>query len=207
MSCPICGDFSFVSGELYFGNTTIRHTYTLGDRCHWLPHHDIQEGGRPENGTMDGDAMLLCENCGHVFFVKLLIRNDIVTDIIVNPEKSDIAYLPSTLPAQPVTEESSSAPSRGEIRFKFTVAWLTAQRQAVLEQLTNRGVTIYDPSPQFEHTDWDFRILIPHELRTTDYIEIAYLMAQLLDEKYHHPPIEFVDSYPHGLKYRVKIQE
>jgi hypothetical protein len=55
-------------------------------------------------------------------------------------------------------------------------------------------------------TDWDFRILIPHGLSGPEYIEIAYLIAQVFDGKYHRPPLEFVDSYPHGLKYRVGAQ-
>jgi len=49
----------------------------------------------------------------------------------------------------------------------------------------------------------DIRILIPHNLRSIEYIEIAYLMAQIVDRAYRLPPVEFVDSYPHGLKYRL----
>ena len=96
MSCPICGDFSHMHGELYFGDATIRRTYTLGDRCHWLPNRLIEDGGRPQKGDLESEAFLRCENCGH------------------------------------------------------------------------------------------------------------YLLAQLLDAKYQPPPLEFVDSYPHGLKYRLQ---
>ena len=35
-------------------------------------------------------------------------------------------------------------------------------------------------------------------------IEIAFLMAQLVDENFPQSPVEYVDSYPHGVKYRVK---
>lgn len=204
MSCPICGDFSQIEGELYFGDTTSRWTYTLGDRCHWLPNRSSEDGGRPESGVMDSEAFLRCENCGHDFFASVAIRNDIIADVIVELEKSGIVYLPPTQPVQAVREASLNTPSRGEIKFEFTAEWLTPQRQAVLEQLTERGVTLYDPNPLVESTDWDFRILIPHDLKATEYIEIAYLIAQLLDEKYQRPLIEYVDSYPLGLKYRVR---
>ena len=44
----------------------------------------------------------------------------------------------------------------------------------------------------------------PHELHPRKYIEIAFLMAQLVDENFPQSPVKYVDSYPHGVKYRVQ---
>ncbi|MBE7473589.1 MAG: HEAT repeat domain-containing protein [Anaerolineales bacterium] len=66
-----------------------------------------------------------------------------------------------------------------------------------------------------------YTLLIPHELKSPEYVEIGYLMAQLVDvpfpQRYapltdvpslvvphqRKPCAEFRDSHPHGLKYRI----
>ncbi len=64
------------------------------------------------------------------------------------------------------------------------------------------GIDIYAPNPTAQGKD--FRLMIPHGLHPARYIDIAYLMAQLVDEDFREPLVDYVESYPQGVKYRVK---
>jgi hypothetical protein len=212
MTCLYCGEFAEMNIEMYFGEFKTKRVYTVGDRCHWLPNQEIQDGGRPEGGNMDGEGFAWCSTCGHDFFVKILVRDDIITDVIQNNEKNNQDefhdYFPDRRqPAQAVDLSREAEPKeRGKVTFSFEAGWLTDKRQAALSQLTQLGVNIYSLSPAATDLN-SMRIMIPHDLRTPEYIDIAYLMARLLDENFQHPPVKFVDSYPHGMKYRVSLPD
>jgi hypothetical protein len=104
---------------------------------------------------------------------------------------------PDDLPQEP-----DDLPHQGQVTFNFDTDWLTDQRKEIIAQLTEFGVDIYAPNPNAQGTE--FRIMVPHHLHPMKYINIAYLMAQLVDENFREPKVEYVDSYPHGVKYRVR---
>ncbi|MCL4300945.1 MAG: hypothetical protein KJ077_34750 [Anaerolineae bacterium] len=102
----------------------------------------------------------------------------------------------------------------------YNPAWeLTRPRKVALERLAELGVRVYSAAGGSP----DYTLIIPHSLPSRQYIEIGYLMAQLGDEdfptdyellsdiaskiEWERPerryPVEFIDSYPHGLKYRI----
>lgn len=70
-----------------------------------------------------------------------------------------------------------------------------------------------------------YQLMIPHKLDSPAFIEIGYLMAQLVDTpfpeafsaladlvpsavlaEWSNPSVQFVDSYPHGMKFRIYRQ-
>ena len=93
-------------------------------------------------------------------------------------------------------------PKQGKVTFNFDAEWLTDQRNKIVAQLAERGVDIFAPNPNVKYDE--FRIMVPHGLHPATYIEIAYLMAQLTDENFREPLIEYVESYQQGVKYRLK---
>lgn len=111
-------------------------------------------------------------------------------------------------------------PYRGKGVIKYNKKWnLTPRREAALKRLAELKVDVYSSI----NAD-DYTLLIPHHLDSPQYIEIGYLIAQLGNEQFPHyydclssiettvfkrergDPIQvsFVDSHPHGLKYRVE---
>jgi hypothetical protein len=203
--------------------------YALGDQYHWRPRKSVQHGGRPENGNLDGEGYTVCPRCQRDFFTKVLIRGDIITEVAPHLEKSGYIQSPgqvtevgvATQPAPALSAESRESPSvvpHGQITPN--AKWqLTERRRAALLRLAELGVDVYSSEGSADYT-----LMIPHHLPTTSYIDIGYLIAQLGNEEFPEgyegladdrpnrvypgrvrgrPPIEFVDSYPHGLKYRV----
>lgn len=110
-------------------------------------------------------------------------------------------------------------PYRGRGVIKRHKLWRrTPKREAALKRLAELRVDVYSTSPGVNYT-----LMIPHTLIAPEYIEIGYLLAQLGDEGFpeHYAClsdtetkvfqaqkgdprwVSCVDSYPHGLKYRV----
>ena len=93
---------------------------------------------------------------------------------------------------------------------------LSKKKKTALERLKEIGIGIYHEDNELI----DF--MISHDLMPPSYIEIGFLLAQLSDVGYpegyttlgdlpskiypaikEQGPVHFVESYPHGLKYRV----
>lgn len=110
-------------------------------------------------------------------------------------------------------------PYRGRGVIKRHKGWkLTPKRKAALERLAELKVDVASSL-----TGVDYTLMIPRTLQSPEYIEIGYLLAQLGDEQFPEyyaclsdtetkvfkrqkgAPrlVYFVESYPHGLKYRV----
>jgi hypothetical protein len=110
-------------------------------------------------------------------------------------------------------------PYRGRGVIKRHKAWKrTPKRETALQRLAELKVDIYSSLTEVNYT-----LLIPHTLSGPEYIEIGYLLAQLDDAQFpeHYACLSdtatkvfkrqkgaavnvyFVDSHPHGLKYRV----
>ena len=196
------------------GDIHQKYEYTIGDKCDWRPHASVQNNDRPEDADTDTEGTSCCPACGDDIPVKVAIRGNIITDVFFNPDKNLSDSIPSPFythePAQPVKIPPREPDIRREPQtqstrhplFDFDADWLTNQRKKVVLQLTKLGVDIYAPNPSAKYDE--FRIMVPHGLHPQKYIEIAFLMAQLVDENFPQSPVEYVDSYPHGVKYRVK---
>lgn len=111
--------------------------------------------------------------------------------------------------------------TRGNV--KYHPNWrLTDKRQKALQRLAELRVRI-----RSDFKGHDFTVLIPQDLLAPEYLEIGYLLAQLGDEEFPEryqclsehdddsavfppdrtlaPPVTFIESYPHELKYRITL--
>jgi hypothetical protein len=206
MICPLCAQTVETEIELALGDTREQRLYTIGDRIIWRRHASVQNGGRPGNGNIDMGGFSYSAACGHRSPVKIIIRGDNIKDVIFDPQQQpgDIPpadYVQQPAQAMPIPQKPF-LPNQGKVTFNFDPEWLTEQRQKIVAQLVERGVDIYAP---YENARYDeFRIMVPHALHPATYMEIAYLMAQLVDENFREPRVEYVESYPFGVKYRVQ---
>ena len=55
--------------------------FNLGDRYVWRDGKEVQNGGRPENGNIDGEGYVECRLCKKDFFVKVEVRNDVIENV------------------------------------------------------------------------------------------------------------------------------
>jgi hypothetical protein len=207
MLCPLCEQIVETEIKMDCEDTREIFQYTIGDRYIWRRHASVQNGGRPGNGNIDAVGFSYSPICGDRTFVKVIIRSNIIKDVFFNPDHNlnEVAPSPSYIhqPAQAMQiPQKPHIPNKGKITFNFDAEWLTAQRTKIITQLAELGVDIYAPNPNAKYNE--FRIMVPHYLHPATYIEIAYLMAQLVDENFREPLVEYVDSYPHGVKYRMK---
>ena len=86
--CPACGVTARTEVNLYFGDTIFMDTYSKGDLYKWLPRKAAQNGGRPENGDLDGEGYAACPKCDAGYYVKVLVRQDRITGVRVDEEKN-----------------------------------------------------------------------------------------------------------------------
>lgn len=114
-------------------------------------------------------------------------------------------------------------PYRGRGVIKRSKKWnVTPKRDAALKRLAELRVDVYSATGP----GVDFTLIVPHDLSGPEWIEVGYLMAQLGNEQFPHHyaclsdtetklfkhkrgdplPVYFVESYPHGMKYRVTLQ-
>jgi hypothetical protein len=212
--CPSCLHTVETEIKMEVGDIHPRYEYTIGDKCDWCPYASAQNGDRLEDGGMDIEGTSRCPACGDDIPVKVAIRGAIITDVFFDPDRNLSDGIPSPFynhqPAQAVQippqepalpMEPDPQPTRRPL-FNFDPNWLTERRKQAVAKLTELGVDIYAPNPSAKYDE--FRIMVPHGLHPATYIKIAHLMAQLVDENFPEPPVEYVDSYPHGVKYRVK---
>jgi hypothetical protein len=97
MPCPRCQQLANVELEIHLGDTRGMEKYSIGDRYQWLPNQAVQNGGRPENGNIDGEGYGECPLCDRDFFVKVLIRNDVIQG--VEPDFEKHPYIPDWVEA------------------------------------------------------------------------------------------------------------
>jgi len=81
IKCPCCNQITEQQIDLYFGYTNEMLEFNLGDKYLWCFGKEFQNGGRPENGNIDGEGYVLCELCRRDFFVKVAVRNDVIGNI------------------------------------------------------------------------------------------------------------------------------
>jgi uncharacterized C2H2 Zn-finger protein len=75
LGCPRCGETSEMEVDLYFGFRDLI-VYKIGDTCRWAKKGGPSKGGRPPNGTCDGDSYAECPRCKKDFFVLTKIESD-----------------------------------------------------------------------------------------------------------------------------------
>jgi hypothetical protein len=63
--------------DLYFGFRD-QLSYKLGDKCRWTSSPLVKNGGRPAEGSLDGEGYTVCPLCQKDFFVIVAVRNDII---------------------------------------------------------------------------------------------------------------------------------
>lgn len=81
IECPRCKQFAEQEVDLHFGYTNEMLEFNLGDKYRWFLRKDFKNGGRPENGNIDGEGYVVCELCGCDFFVRVKVRNDVIESV------------------------------------------------------------------------------------------------------------------------------
>lgn len=110
-------------------------------------------------------------------------------------------------------------PYRDRGTIKRSKKWKrTPKRETALKRLAELKIDVYSTNASNDYT-----LLVPHDLVAPEYIEVGYLIAQLGDEQFPENysclsdtetkvfkrqrgdplPVLFVESYQHGMKYRV----
>lgn len=80
LKCPRCSEQSFHKVEVFFGYGNLID-YSVGDLYQWRPRKAVQNGGRPPSGNMDGEGYTECPICQKDFYLKVLVRDDILVGV------------------------------------------------------------------------------------------------------------------------------
>jgi hypothetical protein len=86
MICPRCGESRRMEIELFVGIGNLID-YQISDRIQWASNSAPQNGGRPPNGDCEAEGYAECDRCEKDFFVKAIVRNDVLIDVIVDTNK------------------------------------------------------------------------------------------------------------------------
>lgn len=81
IECARCKQIAEQEIDLHFGYTNEMLEYNLGGKYLLCPGRNFQNGGRPENGNIDGEGYVVCELCRRDFFVKVAVRNDVIESV------------------------------------------------------------------------------------------------------------------------------
>jgi hypothetical protein len=76
--------------ELYFGYRNLIE-YKIGDEVEWMPRKAVHNGGRPEDGNLDGEGYTECPKCKRDSFVVAHIRGDVIESVEADLERK--AYM------------------------------------------------------------------------------------------------------------------
>lgn len=90
-ACPRCGETGAIEVETYlgFGNLI---AYEIGSRVRWVEGNVApKNGGRPTGGNMDGEGYAECPLCAKDFWVKIVVRSDVIERI--EPDTERMPYI------------------------------------------------------------------------------------------------------------------
>lgn len=90
-TCPRCSAMGDFDVYLYFGARLCRY-YRIGDRIEWVLRKAPQNGGRPENGCLHGEAYFDCPLCHKDAHMLAIVENDVITAVIV--DETQKPYVP-----------------------------------------------------------------------------------------------------------------
>lgn len=82
--------------DLYFGRRD-QLIFRLGESYVWMPNKSIHNGGRPENGDLNGEGYAECLCCHKDFFVVIEVRKDII--VAARPDRSKPPLIPNLPPS------------------------------------------------------------------------------------------------------------
>lgn len=87
ITCPHCNTTVDTEIDTYFGDTLQMQSLLIGNAYPWRPGQDVDHGGRPEGGNIDGEGYTVCPNCQRDFFVKVVVRGDKIESVRPDPDK------------------------------------------------------------------------------------------------------------------------
>jgi hypothetical protein len=64
----------------------------IGDRYPWVPQEQLQNGGRPENGSVAGEGYMECPRCHKDSFLRVIVRDDVIESVELDTDNH--GYLP-----------------------------------------------------------------------------------------------------------------
>lgn len=79
--CPRCGHVEEVEVAAHFGETTQMRSLSVGDRYPWVPRKEPQHGGRPPEGSTDGEGYMECERCHKDSFLRIVVQKDVIVEV------------------------------------------------------------------------------------------------------------------------------
>lgn len=90
MVCPRCNQTVELEIQIYIGHKQL-YSYRIGDAVNWLPNSDVEHGGFPPSGSMEGEGYTECPQCKKDFFLVVQIRDGKIAG--VNPDLSKKPYI------------------------------------------------------------------------------------------------------------------
>lgn len=87
LTCPRCGADVEADVDCYFGYVNEMKDLKIGDRYPWRERVQPQNGGRPEDGSVDGDGYMECPRCHKDSFLVVIVREDVITGVEPNNER------------------------------------------------------------------------------------------------------------------------
>lgn len=87
IQCPRCNQITEQNIEMFFGYTAELLKFKVGDKYIWCEEKQDDNGGRPKNGSIDGEGYSECHLCNKDFFVKVIVRKDLIVDIEFDSSK------------------------------------------------------------------------------------------------------------------------
>jgi uncharacterized C2H2 Zn-finger protein len=93
LACPRCGSVVEAEIDCKFGWAGDMKTLRIGDEYPWVDNRkQFQNGGRPPEGSVDGEGYMECPACGKDAFILVEIRDDVI--VSVRPDHSRAGYIP-----------------------------------------------------------------------------------------------------------------
>lgn len=86
LKCPRCYEMIDVEIQWHFGFTSMMQEIAIGDKYPWKDRCAVQNGGRPKEGNVEGKGYSQCPKCEKDFWLKAVVRNDILEEITVDCE-------------------------------------------------------------------------------------------------------------------------
>ena len=92
LTCPRCGAGVEAVVDCHFGDTSQMAELKIGDRYPWVPRKQVQNGGRPESGTIAGEGYMECPRCHKDSFFRVVVRDDRISSVEADTDRH--GYIP-----------------------------------------------------------------------------------------------------------------
>jgi hypothetical protein len=91
ITCPRCGARVDIEADFRFGLRELT-LYHIGDQLCWEGLGVKTPEVRPDGGNYEGEAYAVCPSCERDFWLRVTVRNDVITEAIVDTSKHP--YIP-----------------------------------------------------------------------------------------------------------------